>query len=251
MYTRLYYDAIMADLLGNKRKRQLEPTISVALPQLPLVFPLMPVPVLSSTSGGTPNSSAAVAAPATSSSSSFNSSPIAPLSQPKVTSPSQAPSDSVSDVRPRIRDPLQEWHEKEEKALVEFILLYGKGDQWPATKDDKYWQSAAKFIHERTGMRLRTGGDQIYKYCTPVVVSLHHVSVFVGVACRSRTTGSLRKSFASPKRAEEEMTTADKKRDEEIRSTAVECELHASKYYHNQVTMVTICGICDTDLSFT
>lgn len=55
------------------------------------------------------------------------------------------------------RDRQPGWQEVEEKALVEFILLYGNGDSWPATKDVKYWDSAAKFIQERSGLQLRTG----------------------------------------------------------------------------------------------
>lgn len=53
----------------------------------------------------------------------------------------------------------QLWSDAEEKALVEFILLYGEGSSWPATKDDKYWESAAKFVHERGGIQRRTGED--------------------------------------------------------------------------------------------
>lgn len=57
-----------------------------------------------------------------------------------------------------LRDVAQmEWQDVEEKALVEFILLFGEGDTWPATKDVKYWESAAKFVHERSGLRMRTG----------------------------------------------------------------------------------------------
>ena len=71
-----------------------------------------------------------------------------------LSGPTASPSPSID--RP-FRDRQPGWQEIEEKALVEFILLYGNGDSWPATKDLKYWDSAAKFIHERSGLQMRSG----------------------------------------------------------------------------------------------
>lgn len=38
------------------------------------------------------------------------------------------------------------WTAKEEKALVEFIMLSSKGDCWPTTISEKFWEAAANFV---------------------------------------------------------------------------------------------------------
>ena len=54
---------------------------------------------------------------------------------------------------------LAAWTDAEMRALVEFLLFYLPGNQWPSTsKKLKLWSSAAKFIHERTGGQQQRSG---------------------------------------------------------------------------------------------
>ena len=48
------------------------------------------------------------------------------------------------------------WSIKEEKALVEFVMLTSP-DAWPLAMKEVYWTSASEFIHARCGTsQLRT-----------------------------------------------------------------------------------------------
>ena len=49
------------------------------------------------------------------------------------------------------------WSEEEEKALVEFIMLSTDGKSWPATKSERFWNSAADFVSQRCCVHHRTG----------------------------------------------------------------------------------------------
>ena len=44
---------------------------------------------------------------------------------------------------------VDEWSKKEDKALVQFVLLTGTGSAWPSTKSSQYWEKAAKFVHQQ------------------------------------------------------------------------------------------------------
>ena len=48
------------------------------------------------------------------------------------------------------------WTTKEEKALVEFIMLSTKGACWPTTINEKFWEAAAKFVSQRCNICQRT-----------------------------------------------------------------------------------------------
>lgn len=53
--------------------------------------------------------------------------------------------------------PASEWSAEEVAALVEFVVMYHE-DRWPTFKHDKFWTSAATFVHQRAGTpHLRTG----------------------------------------------------------------------------------------------
>ena len=49
------------------------------------------------------------------------------------------------------------WSEEEEKALVEFVVLSTNGKSWPATKSERFWDSAATFVSQRCCVHHRTG----------------------------------------------------------------------------------------------
>lgn len=87
----------------------------------------------------------------------FTTTPVTPSSSLMQGTDSRDLLSSPPSIDRPFRDRQPGWQEVEEKALVEFILLYGNGDSWPATKDWKYWDSAAKFIQERSGLQLRSG----------------------------------------------------------------------------------------------
>ena len=48
------------------------------------------------------------------------------------------------------------WTADEERALVEFIMTTTKGDDWPTTMKEKFWEAAAKFVSQRCSVCQRT-----------------------------------------------------------------------------------------------
>ena len=40
------------------------------------------------------------------------------------------------------------WTAREERALVEFILMTSRGDCWPTSVKEKFWEAAAKFVSQ-------------------------------------------------------------------------------------------------------
>ena len=48
------------------------------------------------------------------------------------------------------------WTAREERALVEFILMTSRGDCWPTSVKEKFWEAAAKFVSQRCCVRQRT-----------------------------------------------------------------------------------------------
>lgn len=52
--------------------------------------------------------------------------------------------------------PVGKWTAAEDKALVEYVLLTGPESSWPTTINEKYWVSAALFVHQRCCVPKRT-----------------------------------------------------------------------------------------------
>ena len=54
---------------------------------------------------------------------------------------------------------LPPWSDVELRCLVEFILLHGTGEIWPAHKDiERFWTEAGRFVQTLTGtMHLHSG----------------------------------------------------------------------------------------------
>ena len=48
------------------------------------------------------------------------------------------------------------WTADEERALVEFIMMTTRGDSWPRTINEKFWEAAAMFVSQRCNIRQRT-----------------------------------------------------------------------------------------------
>ena len=129
------------------------------------------------------------------------------------------------------------WTAKEERALVEFIMLSSKGDCWPTTISEKFWEAAASFVSQRCNVRQRTCKfshrykvvtiNLLVKWSTSLgpnmSVIIHHTSTLVflkivngksnepcywlysGGACRSRVTVTLQKKYTTPEEAEKLM----------------------------------------------
>ena len=55
------------------------------------------------------------------------------------------------------RDSKEKWTDDELKALTEFILFHTSGESWPAHKQEAFWESAAKFLHQRVDTVPRSG----------------------------------------------------------------------------------------------
>ena len=50
------------------------------------------------------------------------------------------------------------WSDKEEYALVLFLMFHTDGKTWIAHKDHKFWENAAKFVkHHSCSVQCRTG----------------------------------------------------------------------------------------------
>ena len=44
---------------------------------------------------------------------------------------------------------VDEWSKKEDKALVQFVLLTDTGSAWPSMKSSQYWEKEVKFVHQQ------------------------------------------------------------------------------------------------------
>ena len=62
-------------------------------------------------------------------------------------------SSEVTDHYPRT---VGKWTVAEDKALVDYILLTGPGSSWPNTINERYWLSAALFVHQQCCVPKRT-----------------------------------------------------------------------------------------------
>lgn len=55
------------------------------------------------------------------------------------------------------------WSTGETKALVEFVLLHSP-NKWPCTKEDRFWKSAATFVHDQAQrLQARNLGGGVFK----------------------------------------------------------------------------------------
>ena len=46
----------------------------------------------------------------------------------------------------------EKWSDSELKALVEFVLFYNTGENWPGHKQTEFWSSASTFVSSRSGV---------------------------------------------------------------------------------------------------
>ena len=96
------------------------------------------------------------------------------------------------------------WTAGEERALVKFIMTTTKGDKWPTTIKEKFWEAAAKFVSQRCSIRQRTCKHLVLlNRCS---VSIAVLNIRIGGACRSRVTVNLCRKYSSPEEAERAMS---------------------------------------------
>ena len=74
------------------------------------------------------------------------------------------------------------WTSLEDSALVQFIMLTRLHAVWPAEKGFRYWDSAAKHVHSRSGSSVQYTGRPIMLNAYAHVVHLSHTLSFLAVA---------------------------------------------------------------------
>lgn len=56
----------------------------------------------------------------------------------------------------------EKWCSDELKALIEFVLFNSSGEQWPSHKQAAFWNSAGRFVKERSGSSMCRSGMPLY-----------------------------------------------------------------------------------------
>ena len=65
-------------------------------------------------------------------------------------------------------DKQEKWSDAELQTLVEFVLFYSEGINWPFNKHEDFWNSAGEFVQTRTGSVVCRSGKH-YNNCLLII----------------------------------------------------------------------------------